>query len=177
MTFVSALAFGQRSTHYTTLDHIITTANEEGRNLNLQHHLSFINNQNSNMYCVTKSAFILIPQNFISLEYTSMCTEIRLKMHCPNRLLKLNWYMFIYTDYSGFTEATHSHLYLILIHLRGAWENLFTSLFKSKITSKTNTNQQVRSATWCSPIKNTAEGTNWTDHKDNTVYLQESHFR
>lgn len=49
-----------------------------------------------------------------------MYTEIRLKMHCPNRLIKLNWFMFIYTDYSGFIQATHSHLYLILIHLRRA---------------------------------------------------------
>lgn len=47
--------------------------------------------------------------------------------------------MFINTDYSGFMEATHSHLYLILIHLRRARENVFTSLFKSKSTSKTGT--------------------------------------
>lgn len=54
-------------------------------------------------------------------------------MHCPNGLIKLNWYMFIYTDYSGFIEATPSDLYLILIRLRRAKENVLTTFLKSKI--------------------------------------------
>lgn len=135
-------------------DHIITTAKEEGKDSNLPQHLSIIKTQNA-LYVFIKSAFILKLQNCISLEYTSMCTEVRLKMQCPNRLMKLNWYMFIYTDCSGFMEATHSHLFLILIDLRRARENVFTSLFKSKRKVQQKLVQTSRGGVLCDAHRST----------------------